>query len=476
MDRSEYINKVLNGDCLTVLPTLPEKCAHCVITSPPYFGLRSYSGIKPTSWPEMEYKILGFTVKVPAMECELGHERDPKEFIGHLLQIFREVRRVLRDDGTAWVNMGDSYQGSWANYAGGNRGAGKQRLIKAGSEAQNPAWEGMTEYRPASSYKHEYLKPKDMIMVPAMMAMALREDGWYLRSDIIWYKPNPMPESVQDRPTKAHEYIFLLSKSEKYYYDAEAIKTEPKYPGVIKYAWGRAIDGSLDDNRKGTGEQRRKEVAKKQWEFNSGKPRPGVDNRGGNQGTKSTNGHVSKQEMMAMGANKRTVWEIPTHSFPEAHFATFPEDLVVDPIKAGTSEKGCCSACGTPYRRVFDKELVPGPKAAKTLVVDERDQKADNQSQGSNRQKDGHMPGWINQTITTGWEAQCDCKAGIVPCVVLEPFSGAGTTSIVAAKLNRDFIAIELSKEYIGISDKRMQQEFGMFNPLTNGKEETSSK
>ena len=458
MDRSAYINQVLQGDCLTILPKLPEKIAHCVVTSPPYFGLRSYSGIKPTSWPEMEYKIMGFTVKVPAMMCELGHENDPKEFVGHLVLIFREIKRVLRDDGTAWVNMGDSYQGSWANYAGGNRGAGKQRLIKAGSDAQNPVWEDMTGYRPSTSYRHEYLKPKDMIMVPAMMAMALREDGWYLRSDIIWSKPNPMPESVTDRPTKSHEYIFLLAKSERYYYDAEAIKTEPKYPGVVKYAWGRAIDGSLDDARKGTGEKRRKTVADKQR--GHGRRHAGFNDRWD---------QMDKSDQMAMGANRRTVWEIATHSFPDAHFATFPEDLIVDPIKAGTSEKGCCSACGAPYKRVFDKELVPGPKAAKTFVVDERDENADNQSQGNNRQKDGHKPGWMNQTRTTGWKAQCECNAGISPCVVLEPFSGAGTTPIVAAKLDRDFIAIELSKDYINISDARMHQEFGMFNPMADG-------
>ena len=314
MDTSEFTDKVLKGDCLTVLPTLPEKCVHSVITSPPYFGLRSYKGILPTSWPEVIYSLFGFPITIPAGTCELGHETDPKQFIGHMLLIFREIKRVLRDDGTAWVNMGDSYAGS-------NKGTGDVTISKQTTNR------GSREGNIEKNITPLYMKPKDMMGIPWMLAFALREDGWYLRSDIIWSKPNPMPESVTDRPTKSHEYFFLLAKSERYYYDADAIKTEPKYPGVKKYAWGRAIDGSLSDNRKGKGEEIRKMKALENGQKNIRKARD------------KQRGH-SKEEQMSMGANKRTVWEIATHSFPDAHFATFPEDLVVDPIKAGCPEGG----------------------------------------------------------------------------------------------------------------------------------------
>lgn len=459
----DYINKILQGDCLTVLPTLPEKSIHCCITSPPYWGLRSYHGIPATSWLQVDYSLFGMPISIGPMTCELGHERDPKEFIAHMVLIFREVKRVLRDDGTCWVNMGDSYAGYW----------GEKYAHKPFGEDRTPD-ASTVHNKPSPDFKNNYYKPKDMMGIPFMLAFALRDDGWYLRSDIIFSKANCMPESVTDRPTKSHEYIFLLAKSDKYFYDAEAIKTEPKYPDVIKYAWGRAIDGSPTDARAGTGEERRVAVRDK---FHGNKPRPGVGTKGGNQGKQR--GHENRRydgfndrydekqsEDPIRGVNKRTVWHISTVGYPGAHFATFSEELVRDPVKAGTSEYGCCSECGAPYKREVDRELVPGPKAAKNFVVDKRDEDADDGDQGSNRQKDGHKNGWLYESKTTGWKAQCTCNASVVPCTVLDPFSGAGTTFMVAHKLNRRAVGIEISPVYVPMSEKRINDELGMFSPL----------
>jgi DNA modification methylase len=188
---------VIIGDCLDALPAMPAECVQTCVTSPPYFGLRDYGH------PD-----------------QLGLEATPDEFVAALVRVFREVRRVLRDDGTVWLNLGDSYAGSWGNQ-GRKAGRGSQRPINGKMltlvlDGRYPAAESNTgAIPPGASYK-----PKDLLGIPWMVAFALRADGWYLRSDIIWHKPNPMPESVRDRPTKAHEYLFLLSKSKRYFYDA----------------------------------------------------------------------------------------------------------------------------------------------------------------------------------------------------------------------------------------------------------------
>jgi len=170
--------------------------------------------------------------------------------------------------------------------------------------------------------------------------------------------------------------------------------------------------------------------------------------------------------------NKRSVWEIATQPYSEAHFATFPEALVEPCILAGTSERGCCPQCGAGWERVCNKELVPTAKAAHTFVVDKRDAEADDQDQGSNRQKDGHKPGWINQTETTGWQPTCQCRdvgtegLGTKPCIVLDPFAGSGTTGVVALRYHRDFIGIELNPAYAELSRKRIGAESPMFNEV----------
>lgn len=315
----------------------------------------------------------------------------------------------------------------------------------------------------------------------------LFEPGYYLRQDIIWNKMNPMPESVYDRCTKSHEYIFLLAKSRKYYYDYLAISTEVRtnvayktpdgwdttsgegghgsfhkngrekgsIPELtrVKYAWGRAIDSDPTDNRRGDGSA----IAKRKSGNLERKPRPGTpeDNPANQAGSVPWEGAK---------ANKRSVWTVTTQPFKEAHFATFPQKLIVDCIKAGTSEYGCCAICGAPYVRDVQKELVPIEGASFNTVPDERDAGADENDQASNRVKDGHKPGHANNYCTTGWKKSCRCPgAGIMNCVVLDPFMGAGTTALVARKLNRSFIGFEINEEYIRIAEDRLRKDLGLF-------------
>ena len=297
--------RILQGDALAVLRTLPAESVHCCVTSPPYFGLRDYG--------------------VPG---QIGLELSYPDYVARLLEVFREVRRVLRSDGTLWLNIGDSYA-TGAGKVGECPGGGKQgerwKGYRGGHDASPKHADGaigpMTQ---ANRLPQPGLKPKDLMMIPARVALALQADGWYLRSDIIWAKPNPMPESVTDRPTKAHEYLFLLSKSERYFYDYEAIK-EPAICGDPRkpYCPGQ-VDARGDGHARG-----------------GGKVRPSVA-RGGFSGKTEQLSTEGRNAFRAVEdwRNKRTVWTVTTSPFPEAHFATFPPALVEPCILAGCPEGG----------------------------------------------------------------------------------------------------------------------------------------
>ena len=250
--------KFLQGDCIEVLPALEARSVQCCVTSPPYWGLRDYG-----------------------CEAQIGLESTPEQYVANMVRVFREVWRVLRDDGTLWLNLGSSYASNPAS------GGQQSPLMTGGEHKRTPQINGY--HRPVG------FKPKDLVPIPWMVAMSLQADGWYLRSDIIWAKPNPMPESVTDRPTKSHEYIFLLTKSSKYFYDGEAIR-EPNFSPVRV-------------REKGDGES-------------------AVDTK--------MRGFGSHCGTYAAGHNKRTVWNVATQSYCEAHFATFPEDLIKPCILAGS--------------------------------------------------------------------------------------------------------------------------------------------
>jgi DNA modification methylase len=312
-------NKIINSHCMEGLKQLADQSVNCCVTSPPYFGLRDYG-----------------------MPDQIGLEETPEQFVSALVDVFREVKRVLKNDGTLWLNLGDSYGAKGGDiFTGFN-----ERYNGTGIGGMKQAETGKSAIAAGKGKSNTGLPAKNLLGIPWRVAFALQADGWILRQDIIWHKPNPMPESVTDRCTKSHEYIFLLSKSGRYYYDAEAIKQEANPDTSV-----RDRDNTKLNN---------------------------VPGRSRMAGLK-----VNGYEV----ANKRSVWTVTTKPFNEAHFATFPEDLIVDCIKAG------CPIDGT----------------------------------------------------------------------VLDPFMGAGTTALVARKLNRNFIGFELNPDYIRIAEKRLYNELGMF-------------
>lgn len=302
--------QLIESDAIAGLSALPEQSVNCCITSPPYFGLRDYG-------------VAG----------QIGLEKSPAEYVERLVDVFRAIRRVLRDDGTLWLNLGDSYANDtkWGGSTGGKHvSALHGEAIGRGKRTTG-------------------LKAKDLIGIPWRVAFALQDDGWYLRSDIIWHKPNPMPESVLDRPTKSHEYLFLLSKSAQYYYNHTAIR-EP------------AADTGRESGRDG----RKEEV--------SARP-PGSNPR-----------TLKRLDYSQTGRNKRSVWTIPTEAFAGAHFATFPRALVDPCVLAGCPEDG----------------------------------------------------------------------------TVVDPFTGSGTTGVVALSRNRNFVGIEINPTYVHLANKRL----GSVSPL----------
>jgi DNA modification methylase len=383
--------RIIVSDVLDGLATLADSSVQCVVTSPPYWGLRDYgtasweggaadcdhappdeagASVKPSAGQRQHAgRFSGPTCwkcGATRRDRQIGLERTPAEYLARMVQVFREVHRVMREDGTLWLNLGDCY-----NAFNGGAGPGS-------GEVDGPS--ERSEQRPAlpSGYglRDPSLKPKDMIGIPWRVALALQADGWWLRSDIVWAKPNPMPESVTDRPTKAHEYLFLMARSARYYYDAEAISeacvTEAAAVDVLSH-------------QAGTKDERRERA----------RARGKLSVAGSPDGQKRIIDHVA--DARANGAphdspfgvtrNKRTVWTVGTEAFPEAHFATFPTALVEPCILAGS------------------------------------------------RRGD----------------------------LVLDPFAGAGTVGLVADRLGRDFIGVELNPAYAAMAERRIRGDSPLF-------------
>ena len=373
--------KILRGSCLDTLKTLPEQSINTCITSPPYWGLRDYGE-----------------------SDQLGLEETPEEFVENLVQVFREVKRVLRDDGTVWLNLGDSYSGS-----------GKGPSTSLNKEHHNLE-------RTHSKIVPDNLKPKDLVGIPWRVAFALQADGWYLRQDIIWHKPNPMPESVRDRCTKAHEYIFLLSKSPKYYFDNEAIKEDSKYYGK--------------DNRSGKGRMEYKGVKFEDKD------------------------ELIQQSFLTIDEkrNKRSVWTVTTKSFEGAHFATFPPDLIEPCVLAGCPLE-VCAECNEPYVRQIESKKVNRDE------LDVNDPRyRPNTYDGSYKDINGKADAGYRSTIDMGLQKQCDCKTDKTKSgTVLDPFGGSGTTAQVALGNSRDAVLCELNDEYIEIAKQRIAPHGDLF-------------
>jgi DNA modification methylase len=358
------------GDVHEVLRSFPADYVQTVITSPPYWGLRNYS----------------------AGSQEIGSEPTFEQHVDTILDVMAEVKRVLRPDGTVWFNYGDRYN----THNSGERGKG---IVSVHRETRDD-W-----------------KNGDLIGMPWEIAFALRDQGgWILRSDIVWHKNNPMPESITDRPTRAHEFLFLLAKNRKYFYDHEAIK-EP-YAEVTKAE--AKIDYHGQDTKDYSG--------------------------AGAQSPSSSKRRILESIKNGTGRNKRDVWQIPVQPYKGGHFATFPEALVEPCVLAGSSGGGQCRACGSPYRRVVERE--PIPDEIKRKFEDARAKTARDTGR-----TDGHTnykPNFRRATRTTGWEPGCECGAGVEPQIVLDPFLGSGRAGIVARRLGRSFIGSELNEDYLG--------------------------
>jgi DNA modification methylase len=364
------------------LPLEDESVQTCV-TSPPYWGLRAYAGEQLTTWADGSVHALGL-------------EPTPELYVQHMVEVFREVRRVLRDDGTLWLNLGDSY-------AAGREGHGTRVGFKQGTNRASA--NGHDGARPSAPD----LKPKDLVGIPWMVAFALRADGWYLRSDIIWHKPNPMPESVTDRPTKSHEYLFLLTKSERYFYDATAIRetgATGAWDAMPPIGGVKHVEGN--DNATYSGNQ------------------PASDGR----------------------RNKRTVWTVATRPYSGAHFATFPPDLIEPCILAGSSPQAC-GVCGSPWARVVER--------TEDEDVSAKGSTFDGGKPGARDGGDRTQSGPRYALRATGdWRPTCDHDDGSAKSVVLDPFNGSGTTGLVAVRHNREYVGVDISDEYLALARQRI--------------------
>ena len=440
--------KVINGNCLEMLNQLPEQSVNTCVTSPPYWGLRDYGTAEweggdencdhtindgtfdPKKGIEVERPIRGvdknFCIKCGAVrkDSQLGLEETPEEYVENMVAVFREVKRVLRDDGNVWLNLGDSYSSQPA----GNKKPSGFSQTRPSRKKHGKGTE--TVDLPKKRNLGISVKPKDLVGIPWMVAFALRADGWYLRQDIIWHKPNPMPESVTDRCTKSHEYIFLLSKNKKYYYDNEVIKEDSIDPE------------SLTGRRPRNAAQMFHHDAKN-YKFS------GSVNEDG------TLGDVGK---VYNKRNKRSVWTITTKPYKEAHFATYPPDLIEPCILAGCPEEVCVK-CETPYERKVESKRLKRNELPK-----DDPRYRPNTYEGSYKDINGKADAGYTETKDLGLEKQCQCESNETKAgTVLDPFGGAGTTGLVAQQHNRNAVLIELNPEYAEMAKNRIYNDAPLF-------------
>jgi DNA modification methylase len=489
--------ELICGHVTESLRAMPAESVHCAITSPPYWGLRSY-GTEPQvhggdpdchhEWGDPERAPWANALPGPngrkknteatrqrsrmtgqaCVHCsawlgELGNEPTVMLYVEHLVEVFREVRRVLRPDGSLWLNLGDSYV-TGAGRVGPRPGGGERGDRWVGNRAHRASYHGkhakmgdqMGPMTQPNRLPQPGLKPKDLAGIPWRVAFALQDDGWYLRSDCVWNKPNCLPESVTDRPSKSHEYFFLLTKRERYFYDKEAVR-EDLAPSSVrrgKYPHNSAFKGQFA----GSPVEDRYPDGKK------------IERMG--------------DTYDASGRNKRTVWTVALRSTKTKHFASFPPDLVVPCVRAGTSERGVCPTCAAPWLRVIRKRRYatrPGldPKTDPTGL--------------SHRDPGRHC----TEVKLLGWRPSCGCyearyleempryarlvaRGGsikrlrkrlrlykkkypapdswqTVPAVVADPFNGTATVGAVALAEGRDYLGIDLQPRYIEISQGRLQ-------------------
>ncbi|MEA2016595.1 MAG: site-specific DNA-methyltransferase [Actinomycetota bacterium] len=428
----DYINKIIQGDTKTVLKTIPDESVNCCVTSPPYWSLRDY-GVEPVIWDgdkncehewgnkrkipkttqwntggvfdpnnrktvQEESYIGQFCLKCNAWRGSLGLEPTFELYIKHLCDIFDEVKRVLREDGTCWVNLGDSY-------SGGGRG-----------------WQGKNDYKKLNEKGVKSIKTnipdKSLMLIPQRFAIEMVNRGWILRNTIIWHKPNCMPSSAKDRFTVDFEYVYFFVKSKKYWFEQQF----EKHLTIKEFQKRDMLKRKLNDSNK-------------QYSKHSHGPNDYNPN----------------------GRNKRTVWTIPTQPFPEAHFAVYPEGLIEIPIKAGCPEF-VCKKCGKARVKIYkgksDNAFNIGARDTKSGRFKEK--------WGSTQRTRPHYEKYKGDKEFAGegkkfiGYTDCGCNAGFEGGIVLDPFMGAGTTALVALKQRKRFIGIEIKQEYIDMAYKRI--------------------
>jgi DNA modification methylase len=385
---------VLEADAQAI--PLASDSVDCIVTSPPYYGLRNYSGEQVRRWPDIEWRpIAGLEPLTTArMDCAFGAEERIWWYVAHTVAVCRSLRRVLKPSGTLWWNIGDCYNGSGG--AGGDYGPGGIR-------------EGQPRYKGRRGELG--LKNKDMMGVPWRVAFALQADGWWLRMGVVWNKTSAMPEPGFDRPVVTHEFIFMLTKKPRYYYD---------WFGVLQKAkpetWGAPARGEY-----------------------RGQSADGIEE------SKAQNASDTKRRILDApkrpGSNLRSVWTFPTASYSGEHFAVFPDDLPDLCIRASTSRRGNCPVCGKPWVRIISR------------VKANRDIEAERQRDGERTGRtDGKVmgpSGIVDRVDSVGWKAQCDHGDAPVPPIVLDPFFGSGTTGRVAKSLSCRFVGLDVSRDYI---------------------------
>lgn len=454
------LNRVHLGDCRDLLRQIPEGSVHCVVTSPPYWGLRDY-GLPATVWggdPACAHAwgetlpgnsgddygeqqgVFGreqgygrhcprgaYCSRCGAWSGALGLEPTMAQHLRNIVEVFDLVRRALHSTGTLWLNYGDAYAQGGRAATAAELQADRERADR--EEYPTEAFAGYAGWNRAAGTASPELRPKQLLGLPWRIAFALQEAGWWLRSDCIWHKPNAMPESVRDRPARDHEYVFLLTKSPRYFYDRQAVKSVSKHAG----------------QRVSLGE---KSLSRRQA---AGK---GVEPSG--------NGKADSVVVTA-GKNLRTVWQINTEPTLEAHFATFPRSLVRRCLLAGSSAAGACAACLAPVRPIYET-LDPDPEWQKacggpyngTAQKDYAAARAQDPSATKARILESLRPRRL-----IGSEPSCTCAAGVVRSRVLDPFTGSGTTGVVCAELERDFLGLELNPEYCALANERVAAAYG---------------